>query len=508
MRYKGRRQLRRNYQAPAEPSPEAAMRIFGYRGPDPDDEDVLPDPSYCTKGLDMWGIGFAKATNTKLCYPKLGLLRNPGPSYGPPGLYPEATYEPLSHRTDHFPAQSIEPIHDPYYAWPKPVKGMFPTGSQGRVLAPPKGRFPYKSHGTSPKGATEYLEAMHAPAEDFPANLPPRGLTMSHNEKTIVSISQHQDGTCTPSEICDRICYGYGVRFVEGPTPFIMRSNRHTFRWLGARKGDHFVVPQSTVDEIADAIITKCRHYVDAAHKNSGNIRPGEESFIRWNGIGDLTPGQIRLIATLIEDPTFTVWGFTRRPDMLAPLPIQDNLCFSMSIDESMHRPEHGRPTLRAAVRAAQEQGTGLAYASTKGLRCDNSIRYNRDGTIHRKVYKNQPNPVDEYLYDLYEGRLAAERQGVPLSVAFGYHGEGVLTRLSVEEDRGEIVSAFGAVPECPATDPFGGGHFFGVCYSCGWCRTKNHLRESADLTAHRENTQVQRYPDGKWTYLDDGSYR
>jgi hypothetical protein len=443
---------------------------FPYRKPDPDDPVVLPGPSWCGNNLDLWGIGFT-ATAQQGCYPFP--QRNPKerkPKYRGAGYREFGSEAPL---------------------WAnRMLRGLSETGQQ-----------------------YSYWEGWDELEYDDPARWPGppeynQGISLSHNEKTVISISQHQQGTCNPSCYCHQTCYGYGVRFLQSTTAKALIDNRNSFRMLES-------ADDVRIQNIAEAIAVKCRQYGC--------------DYIRWNGVGDLTQGQLRIIVALAEDPTFTVWGFTRRPEMLALLPVQDNIVFWLSIDESMDpdyipyedefeepptwcdpnklqtfRRHHNKRRFKEAALVARTHGTGFAYTSSNGVRYklqrDPITKLVTDRLRLRSEYQIYQAP-DWYLGSLLYGYKQDLRYGAPISVCFGYHGRSVTTRLSVNEDQ-RPVNGF---DECPATDPFGGGHFFGACYQCRWCMQKPAQRRYKTLLEHRLNTTVRRWPDGVHISLHDG---
>lgn len=348
---------------------------FPYKKPDPKITVVVPDPSWYTSALDMWGIGFSDTP--------VDVLSNP---------------------------QRIE------YA-------KYRKESAIRWAA---------------------------------ATLKRYGFALSHNEKAVICISQHQRGTCRPTAACRNYCYGYGVNFTGDAHQRIYKGNRRAFlnlEWAS----------DSILSDIAEAIVVICKQF-GCNH-------------IRWNGIGDLTHGQTLIIEKIVENPAFIVWGFTKKPEVLLELPVQDNLVFWLSVDPSTKQED-----LEAAILAADVHGTGLAYASYFGTRYSNQKALRGQKIVASKQPRIQK---DRFLADLIDG-------GYYVSVAFGFHGKAVLTRLNVPM-------------ECPATDPLGGGHFFGACHQCGWCRQKPENREFSTLKQHRQNTIVARYPDGTLISLDTG---
>jgi len=286
------------------------------------------------------------------------------------------------------------------------------------------------------------------------AKLFEHNLRLSHNEKTVMAVSQHQEGTCRPTADCRKYCYGYGARYISKNMYPIMIQNRDAFRALEK-------VTDNILSDVAEAIIVLCRQFGC--------------DYIRWNSIGDLTYGQQLIIEKLIQDHNFTVWGYTKKPEKLLELPVQDNLVFHLSIDSSTTE-----QAIEDSIVAADIHETSLAYASKEGLRYSNQSK-KKGIPLKRQPYLEG----DAFLRYLLDNNY-------PIDVAFGFHGPGVVTHLGIDA-------------ECPAADPLGGGHFFGACYQCNWCQRKPANREHRTLKEHRVNTIVARYPDGVLISLDTG---
>jgi len=306
------------------------------------------------------------------------------------------------------------------------------------------------------------------------------GFRLSHNEKTRVCFSEEIERSCRRSPWCEEFCYGNGVRFMQESTQTLLTQNFElsrrnttctTWPWPPGQEAT-----QEQIDAIADAFVTACYYY--------------DINNLRWHGVGDLQRGTNRILVSIAERYSdFTVWGFTRKGragrDGLIQLPVLPNLVFWLSVDRTMDD-----DWLLQQAEAAALHSTGLAISS-EGGQCYGQ----RPGKM--KPYEHAPRLTVQYDPE----SLAAEQDwfdrmrelaadfGVSLHAAFGYHGKGVNTHLGIAE-------------ECPATDPRGGGHLYGVCQECRWCMSKTN--EHHDLKTHRRYTIVTDEK-GKRYRLDDG---
>jgi hypothetical protein len=220
--------------------------------------------------------------------------------------------------------------------------------------------------------------------------------------------------------------------------------------------------PHSTIVDIATAIKQIC------ASNGIDNLR--------WHVIGDLIHEEIPLIDALTADGDFVVWSFTRRNDVLmsADFPRRDNVIFWCSVDPTMSERQ-----LEKQIRAAELHDTQLAYATHIGLGTHSRAATwppEKDPTI--KKTQKYTYGFDPYLEKLYE-------RGHNPSVVFGLHKSGHLTKVFSEGK--EVLEG----DECPATDPFGGGHFKGACQECGWCIRKPKFRSHKNLLEHRRKMVV-----------------
>jgi hypothetical protein len=280
------------------------------------------------------------------------------------------------------------------------------------------------------------------------------GIQLSTNPKTLLCFNTIQQLSCRPTKLCKELCYGWSINFQNAQSYPLFDANAKAIK---KRR------PARETEEIAYDIRAIC---------NANGL-----DNIRWHGIGDLTPGpELAVVDALTADGAFVVWGFTRKGDVLEKLPVRDNLVFNLSVDRTMA----DRRLLQQA-RAADTHGTGLALMTEMGIAYRGRMfkrqplaPWEKPERTARPKTKWAPGP------DPLFARLAA--MGLSYSVAFGYHGSNRLTRASVN-DRNEPVSY---PDECPATDPIGGGHFYGTCLRCGWCIRKLADKPSRNLGTHR----------------------
>jgi len=280
------------------------------------------------------------------------------------------------------------------------------------------------------------------------------GIKLSSNLKTVFCFSTWFD-TCWRTAWCREFCYGKSTRFTHNVNQY--QSNSMAMASL-------VDAPQRDVDEVAAAFREICLHY--------------EMDNIRWSGIGDLTLGAVRLIDAITQDENFTVWGFTRRGNMLADeMPVRDNVVFWCSVDNTM-----SNARIQHQINGAQAHGMHLAYASVEGLRFrPRPLKPSAD--YAPRVIAAQPIPQpDEFLLDLMD------ESPVPVSVIFGFHGKGRTTHVDVDTDGVPMINGLN---ECPATDPLGGGHMQGTCQQCGFCQVKPAQQEYESLMEHRLNRVV-----------------
>jgi len=150
-----------------------------------------------------------------------------------------------------------------------------------------------------------YQEALAAPLENQ--------LYLSANAKTGVSVNFPIIGTCQPTKGCAEYCYaGSGMLQFPGPLKAQMRNLRLAKHLATAS--------QVEVDFAADALYH--------------GVRSNGQDWLRWNGVGDLTKGSIRVIESLAKNhKDLKQWVFSRLPAMVKLLPDSSSLAIMVSLD-------------------------------------------------------------------------------------------------------------------------------------------------------------------------------
>lgn len=341
-----------------------------------------------------------------------------------------------------------------------------------------------------------------------------QGIHLSSNMKTQICINNLIEATCSGrSALCEAYCYGHGIRLTANNAMYA--QNTRAFARFGEKDVDAtammergefalgYKVAEKAIEQVADDIVFIVNSY------GSDNMR--------WNGIGDLTDGQVRVINAIgRRHPEFAVWGFSRKPEQMEKLDVLDNIVFNGSVDEST-KPK----ALKRIIKATKRLGTGLAVVSDKGLTYKKSINSWGPEGITRTLVKQKTANIDEWLMDKIETE--------DVHVCFGEHGNKGVTRLGVmptpPSNLGPssalgVAPVNGIVPECPATDPLGGGHSINACQQCRWCMVKHSQAKkklgSDTLMEHRAKTSVYTYGVPKdlevgaqrLINLDDATYR
>jgi len=283
------------------------------------------------------------------------------------------------------------------------------------------------------------------------------GVTMSFNSKTAMSISTWLRSTCAPTKWCKKHCYGLGTRMTGKPQIAAYKGNTEAFNYM--ETADEF-----EVNQLADSMVRFCMFY------NVPNIR--------WSGVGDLTPGQVRVIVAICNrHPDFTVWGFTKKGWLLMDSPVRDNMVFWASIDYTT--PEE---LLQQQIKYAKKHKTGLAYATDYGIPHRIGKARKTPLTKRAQSYIEELLEPDPYLIDLTNRKIP-----VPISVIFGLHSSRQNTRVGITYNDKTEENELYDLNECPATDPYGGGHFYAACQQCYWCVEKPHNREYYDLLSYKK---------------------
>lgn len=143
----------------------------------------------------------------------------------------------------------------------------------------------------------------------------PSTLYLSENSKTGVSVNFPIIGTCQPTKKCIKYCYaGAGMLNFSNSIAAQMRNLKLVEHLEKAK--------QSEVDQVADTLYEE-------------TVKAGQ-NWLRWNGVGDLMPGTIRVIKTLaLRHEDLTQWIISRKPDMIRKLPDLKPLVIMVSLDGS-----------------------------------------------------------------------------------------------------------------------------------------------------------------------------
>ena len=150
--------------------------------------------------------------------------------------------------------------------------------------------------------------------QDAPA-LTPSEIRVSMNSKTGASINLAIVETCNPTDKCKDNCYGQ-----RGPIAFrnsilVQHANVVRFNYLET-------APQSEVD--AEAL------------RIARTIDKGGTNWIRWNGVGDLIPGSVRVINAIARlRPDIAQWVVTRKVRECATLDDVASIKILFSLDET-----------------------------------------------------------------------------------------------------------------------------------------------------------------------------
>lgn len=120
---------------------------------------------------------------------------------------------------------------------------------------------------------------------------------ISKNTKTGISINLPIIGTCHPTTECHKYCYGLRGPIVAGRSLKKYHQNLALLNRLEKSS-------QSEVNRQARILAKK--------------ILKAKRNWIRWNGVGDLTKGSIRVINAMASMyPEITQWIPTRRFDLI-----------------------------------------------------------------------------------------------------------------------------------------------------------------------------------------------
>lgn len=140
-------------------------------------------------------------------------------------------------------------------------------------------------------------------------------IKVSNNGKTGISINVSIPKTCQPTKECSTYCYGF-----RGPITFsnsiaAQAENSVRFEYLETASQDE-------VDRECDQI--------------AAVVRKEKQTWLRWNGVGDLTPGSVRVINRMVElHPEITLWVVSRKVDEVKKLSDHKSIKILFSLDRS-----------------------------------------------------------------------------------------------------------------------------------------------------------------------------
>jgi len=148
-------------------------------------------------------------------------------------------------------------------------------------------------------------------------------LSISDNLKTRYSINLDH-GSCRPTKRCKQCCYGKYVSAKEAEACGI-RTNAGPVTWPAAQNAyqrNRLWLEQASESELRAA-----------AKKIAKRLRRAGLDNIRVCGMGDATPGLVRLCHHLVGEGIHP-WGFSKKPEMIARMPKSSSMIGS--VDDSM----------------------------------------------------------------------------------------------------------------------------------------------------------------------------
>jgi hypothetical protein len=138
---------------------------------------------------------------------------------------------------------------------------------------------------------------------------------VSNNGKTGISINLSIVETCQPTKECMSYCYG-----MRGPIGFknsLLSQHANTLRFK--------VLETSSQNEVNKEALNIAKE-IDKSKKN----------WIRWNGVGDLIPGSVRVINALSNlRPDIVQWVVTRKVEEVKNLLDSKAIKVLFSVDTS-----------------------------------------------------------------------------------------------------------------------------------------------------------------------------
>lgn len=146
-------------------------------------------------------------------------------------------------------------------------------------------------------------------------NTIPESLKVSDNGKTGISINVSITDTCSPTKECKDYCYGTRGPIAYPASILAQAANTRRFTYLQS-------APQTEVDAECEAL--------------AAVVKKGKQNWLRWNGVGDLIPGSVRVINRMAElHPEITQWVVTRKVTECATLADKPSIKILFSLDNS-----------------------------------------------------------------------------------------------------------------------------------------------------------------------------
>jgi hypothetical protein len=134
-------------------------------------------------------------------------------------------------------------------------------------------------------------------------------LKLSDNLKTGRSINLDH-GSCRPDEMCSKLCYGRYVG-AEEAKKWGIKANAGPITWRSVRK--RYRENRVWLEQASDAEIA-----TEAVRLHKAIRRAGLRN-VRLCGMGDLTPGLVKLAAEL-QALGIHPWAFSKKPEMIRML--------------------------------------------------------------------------------------------------------------------------------------------------------------------------------------------
>lgn len=138
-------------------------------------------------------------------------------------------------------------------------------------------------------------------------------VSVSSNTKTGHSVNLAIVGSCQPTKECERYCYGLRGPIVFKNSLLVQHNNLERFK----------VLEKASEEEVEREARSIIRQLKGAA-------------WVRWNGVGDLVPGSVRVINAIARlYPNVTQWVVTRKPEQVQTLQDSPSIAILFSLDKT-----------------------------------------------------------------------------------------------------------------------------------------------------------------------------